>query len=109
LAGSTTRRFSGDGSATQSNSLTGRVSVSVVRVFPGGNLEILGQKKLTLNNGHEYVRLRGIVRPSDISADNVVLSDRIAHAEIKYVGAGDIADPAKHGWLRRVYTTVSPL
>lgn len=109
LAGSTRRSFSGDGSATQSNSLTGRVSVSVVRVLPGGNLEILGQKKLTLNNGHEYVRLRGIIRPSDISADNVILSDRIAHAEIKYVGSGDIADPAKQGWLRRVYNTVSPL
>lgn len=95
LSGGTTRSFSGDGSATQSNSLSGRVSVSVVRVLPSGNLEILGQKKLTLNNGHEYVRLRGLVRPSDISADNVVLSDRIANAEIKYVGAGDIADSAK--------------
>ncbi|MEL6550190.1 MAG: flagellar basal body L-ring protein FlgH [Pseudomonadota bacterium] len=109
LTGSTTRTFSGDGSATQSNSLTGRVSVSVVRVLPGGNLEIWGQKKLTLNNGQEYVRLRGIVRPSDISADNVVPSDRIANAEIKYVGAGDVADSARKGWLRRGLDAVSPL
>jgi len=109
LTGGTTRSFSGEGSASQSNSLTGRVSVSVVRVLPGGNLEIMGQKKLTLNNGQEYVRVRGIVRPSDISADNVVRSDRIAHAEIKYVGAGDVADTAKHGWLRRALTAVSPM
>lgn len=109
LTGSTERDFSGDGSATQSNSFTGRVSVSVVRVLPGGNLEILGQKKLTLNNGQEYIRVRGIVRPSDVSADNVVASDRIAHAEIKYVGAGDVADTAKKGWLRRGIDLVSPL
>ncbi len=109
LTGGTTRSFSGEGSASQSNSLTGRVSVSVVRVLPGGNLEIMGQKKLTLNNGQEYVRVRGIVRPSDISADNVVRSDRIAHAEIKYVGAGDVADTTKHGWLRRALTAVSPM
>ncbi|MEQ8900741.1 MAG: flagellar basal body L-ring protein FlgH [Roseovarius sp.] len=109
LTGGTTRSFSGEGSATQSNSLTGRISVSVVRVLPGGNLEIMGQKKLTLNNGHEYVRVRGMVRPSDISADNVVRSDRIAHAEIKYVGAGDVADTGKHGWLRRALTAVSPM
>ena len=109
LNGGSTRSFSGEGSATQSNSLTGRVSVSVVRVLPGGNLEIVGQKKLTLNNGHEYVRLRGVVRPSDISADNVVPSDRIAHAEIKYVGAGDVADTGKHGWLRRIMNNVSPM
>lgn len=109
LTAGTTRSFAGKGNATQSNSLTGRVSVSVVRVLPGGNLEILGQKKLTLNNGQEYVRLHGTVRPSDISAENVVKSDRIANAEIKYVGAGDIADSSQQGWLRRVLNTVSPL
>ena len=85
------------------------MSVTVVRVFDTGNLEILGQKKLTLNNGDEYIRVRGIVRPDDISSSNVILSDRIANAEIKYVGAGDIADTAKQGWLARVFTAVSPL
>lgn len=109
LTGGTTRSYAGRGNATQSNSLTGRVSVSVVRVLPGGNLEIIGQKKLTLNNGQEYVRLSGVVRPTDISADNVVRSDRIAHAEIKYVGAGDVADTAKQGWLRRAFETLAPL
>lgn len=108
LGGGTTRSFSGKGNASQSNSLTGRVSVSVTRILPGGNLEIVGQKKLTLNNGQEYIRLRGLVRPEDISADNIVRSDRIAHAEIKYVGAGDIADSGKKGWLSRSLDTVSP-
>jgi flagellar L-ring protein precursor FlgH len=84
------------------------LSVSVVRVLPGGNLEILGQKKLTLNNGDEYVRLSGIVRPADISAQNVVLSDRIANAQIEYIGAGQVADAGKQGWLRRGLNTVSP-
>lgn len=108
LNAGTTRAFNGNGNATQSNSLSGRMSVSVVRVLAGGNLEILGQKKLTLNNGHEYVRVRGIVRPSDISSDNVVSSDRIAAAEIKYVGAGDVADSGKQGWMRRALTTIAP-
>ena len=108
LTGGTTRSFSGKGNASQSNSLTGRVSVSVTRILPGGNLEIVGQKKLTLNNGQEYIRLRGLVRPEDISADNIVRSDRIAHAEIKYVGAGDIADSSKKGWLSRALDTVAP-
>ena len=80
-----------------------------MRVFATGNLEILGQKKLTLNNGDEYIRVRGLVRPDDISSSNVILSDRIANAEIKYTGAGDIADTAKQGWLARAFTAVSPL
>lgn len=108
LATGTTQNFSGTGSAAQSNSLTGQMSVTVARVFDGGNLEIIGQKKLTLNNGDEYIRVRGIVRPEDIASNNVVLSDRIANAEIKYIGAGDIADTGKVGWLQRTLTTISP-
>lgn len=108
LSAGTTQSFSGSGSAAQSNSLTGQMSVTVARVFEGGNLEILGQKKLTLNNGDEYIRVRGIVRPEDISSNNVILSDRIANAEIKYIGAGDVADTGKAGWLQRAVTTLSP-
>ena len=63
LAAGSENSFSGSGSSAQSNSLTGQVSVHVVRVFQNGNLEILGQKKLTLNNGDEYIRVHGIVRP----------------------------------------------
>jgi len=108
LSGGTAQDFAGSGSATQSNSLTGRMSVHVVRILSGGTLEILGQKKMTLNNGDEYIRLSGIVRPEDISSGNIVLSERIANAEIKYVGAGDVADTAKKGWFRRAFSTLSP-
>jgi len=101
--------FSGSGSSNQSNSLTGLISVHVVRVFSNGNLEILGQKKLTLNNGDEYIRVSGIVRPRDISSDNVVQSDRIANADINYIGAGDTARSAKKGWYTKMLETITPL
>lgn len=109
LQNSTDQSFQGRGAAQQSNSLTGRLSVSVVRVLPGGQLEIMGQKRMTLNNGKEYVRLTGVIRPEDINAENVILSDRIAHAEISYTGAGDTANTARPGWLRRGLAAVSPL
>ena len=57
LTAGTKQSFSGSGGATQSNSLTGKISVTVVRLFENGNLEIMGQKKLTLNNGNEYLSL----------------------------------------------------
>ena len=101
--------FAGSGSSAQSNSLTGQVSVHVVRVFRNGNLEILGQKKLTLNNGDEYIRVHGIVRPQDIDAENVVSSDRIANANIQYIGAGDIAESSKKGWYSKILDNVNPL
>ena len=104
-----TQAFNGTGTASQSNAMTGLVSASVVRVFDNGNLEVLGQKKLTLNNGDEYVRVRGMVRPQDIGAGNIVNSNRLANAEITYIGAGEVADTAKRGWLSRLVTVVSPL
>ena len=104
-----TQTFNGSGTASQSNAITGLVSASVVRIFDNGNLEVLGQKKLTLNNGDEYVRVKGVVRPQDIGAGNIVNSNRLANAEITYIGAGEMADTAKRGWLSKLVTVVSPL
>ena len=89
--------------------MTGLISVHVVRVYSNGNLEILGQKKLTLNNGDEYIRVSGIVRPRDITSDNVVQSDRIANADINYVGAGDTARTGKKGWYTKMLDTINPI
>lgn len=99
--------FAGSGAAAQSNTFTGLVTVSVVRVLPNGNLQILGQKKLTLNSGDEYVRVSGIVRRSDISSANIVSSNRLANAEITYTGAGDIADTAKRGLFSRAVSSLN--
>ncbi len=108
LKAGTSRSFSGSGSAAQSNSLTGFLTVTVTRVFENGNMEIAGQKKLRLNNGDEYVRLTGLVRPEDISATNLIISNRIADAEITYIGAGELADSSRQGWLSRAMRVVSP-
>lgn len=102
-----TQSFAGSGAAAQSNTFTGLVTVSVVRVLPNGNLQILGQKKLTLNSGDEYVRVSGIVRRSDISPANIVSSNRLANAEITYTGAGDIADTSKRGLFSRAVSSLN--
>ena len=103
------RFFDGSGSAGQNNSLKGELSVTVTKVFDNGNMEILGQKKLTLNNGDEYIRLLGVIRPEDINNQNTVQSSRIANAKISYTGAGDIADPSKKGWFSKLIDAVQPL
>ena len=103
------KSFDGSGSADQTNSLRGEISVTVTKVFSNGNMEILGQKKLTLNNGDEYIRLVGIIRPEDVDSRNIVPSSRIANAKISYTGAGDIADTSKKGWLSKLVDVVTPL
>ena len=103
------KSFDGSGSADQTNSLRGEISVTVTKVFSNGNMEILGQKKLTLNNGDEYIRLVGIIRPEDVDSRNIVPSSRIANAKISYTGAGDVADTSKKGWFSKLVDVVTPL
>ena len=100
--------FKGSGSASQSNSLTGFISATVVKVYPNGNLEIKGQKRLRLTDGSEYVRLAGIVRPQDISASNTVSSNLIAEAQIEYVGSGTLANETTPGWGSQFIRAISP-
>ena len=108
LTAGTNRTFSGAGNAAQSNSFTGSLAVTVTRVFPNGNMEVAGQKEITLNNGNEYVRVKGIVRPEDISATNIVSSTRLADAQIRYTGSGHLADASKPGWLSHFMRAISP-
>lgn len=102
-------KFAGNGEANQSNSISGRVTVVITRVYENGNLWVQGQKALTLNQGDEYVRVEGLVRPEDIGPGNIVDSDRIAQAKISYTGAGAIHDVTKQGWFGRFFTLISPL
>ncbi|MDH5786221.1 MAG: flagellar basal body L-ring protein FlgH [Chromatiales bacterium] len=95
--------FSGDGSSSQSNSLKGSLTVFVSHVLPNGNMVIRGEKKLTLNQGDEYLRLTGIVRPVDVRPDNTVDSSKVANAEIFYSGDGSINDANRMGWMARFF------
>ena len=100
--------FKWSGSASQSNSLTGFISATVVKVYPNGNLEIKGQKRLRLTDGSEYVRLAGIVRPQDISSSNTVSSNLIAEAQIEYVGSRTLSNESTPGWGSKFIRAISP-
>jgi flagellar L-ring protein precursor FlgH len=94
--------FKGASGSGQSNSLTGSVTVVVVAVQANGNLMVQGEKWININQGEEYIRLRGIVRPSDIGPDNTISSERIANAEIQYSGDGTLGNANKQGWLTKI-------
>ncbi len=99
------QEFSGEGGATQSNRLEGSITVTVVKRLPNGNLYVRGEKWLTLNQGREFIRLSGIVRPVDILADNSVSSEKVANARIEYAGKGALADANRMNWLARFFNS----
>lgn len=102
------RRFDGGGSADQANSLSGEVSVTVAEVYPNGTMLVQGQKRVTLNRGDEFVRIKGVVRIADVDLNNRVASTRVADAQIAYTGKGDVARASRQGWLSRFFSVVSP-
>ena len=99
--------FQGQGSSNQSNRLQGAIAVQVAKVLPNGNLVVQGEKWIKLNQGDEFIQLRGIIRPEDISPLNTVPSSLVADARISYGGTGIIEEANTPGWLTRFFT--SPL
>jgi len=95
--------FSGEGESEQNNELTGDITVTVIEVLANGYLVIRGEKRIGINQGNEYVRVSGIVRPTDIDSDNTVLSTRLADPTIVYVGDGAVADSNSIGWLAKFF------
>ncbi len=99
------RAFKGSGDTAQSNSLRGEITVMVHEILPNGNLVVRGEKIIGLNQGSEFIRLTGIVRPQDVSANNVVKSGKLANAHIFYGGGGVIAEANTKGWLSRFFSS----
>ena len=98
-------KFDGSGASRQSNSLNGTLSVTVVQRLDNGNLMVRGEKWITINQGREFVRLSGIVRPIDIDPDNSIPSSKVANARIAYSGKGVVADSAAPGLLARFFNS----
>ena len=99
------REFDGSGSSSQSNSLRGEITVTVIERLPSGNLIVEGEKWLTINQGREFIRVRGVIRPTDILTDNSVFSTRIANAQIAYSAKGALADANRMGLLARFFNS----
>ena len=99
------RTFKGEGDSAQSNSLQGSITVAVAQRLPNGNLLVRGEKQIQINQGYEYVKLEGVIRPADIATDNSVTSDRVANARISYTGKGMVADANSQGWLTRFFSS----
>ncbi|MCB1645218.1 MAG: flagellar basal body L-ring protein FlgH [Pseudomonadales bacterium] len=100
---SSSNDFAGSAGSDQSNSLQGSISVTITEVLPNGSFLVRGEKWMKLNQGDEYIRITGLVRSVDISANNTVDSTRIADARITYGGSGAMEHANKPGWLARFF------
>jgi flagellar L-ring protein precursor FlgH len=100
--------FAGSGKVQRKGRLVATLPVRVREVMPNGDLFVEGTKVVLIGREEQHLYLSGIVRASDISADNVVRSSRIAEAEIELVGRGDVTDQQRPGWFTRLVTRLNP-
>jgi flagellar L-ring protein FlgH len=98
-------KFDGEGASAESNSLTGYLTATVLKVLPNGNLFIAGEKQIGLNQGKEYIRVTGVIRPIDLASDDSIPSYRVASAQISYAGKGALADANAQSWLSRFFNS----
>ena len=100
--------FSGKGGAAARNTFTGTITVTVNELLPNGNLRVVGEKQIAINQGTEFIRFSGVVNPRFISGSNTVPSTQVADARIEYVGNGYINEAQNMGWLQRLFLNLSP-
>ena len=100
--------FNGQGNATQTSTLGGEVSVTIAEVRPNGTALVVGEKRLLLSQGQEWVQFSGIVRLGDIDADNRVRSTQVADARVNYTGNGSVGRASREGWLSKFFSVITP-
>jgi len=101
-------KFKGKGSTDRKSEMSTSIACRVVQVMPSGNLHIKGSRLTLVNAEKLFITLEGVIRPSDISPDNVVLSTHVAEARITYTGSGPVSDQQRPGWFTRLMNAIWP-
>jgi flagellar L-ring protein precursor FlgH len=100
------RSFEGTGDSSLSNRLQGNITVTVAKRLANGNLVVRGQKWIEINQGREFVRIQGVIRPLDILPDNTIHSYKVADASIAYGARGALNDANRPGLLSRFFNSI---
>jgi flagellar L-ring protein precursor FlgH len=108
LGASSANNFDGKGANTSSNDFTGVLTVTVIEVYPNGNLLVSGEKQIGLKEGEEFIRFSGVVNPNMITTANAVSSTQVADARIEYKANGFLDSSQVMGWLSRFFLSFMP-
>jgi flagellar L-ring protein precursor FlgH len=80
------------GQSTTNSSLVTTFGAEVVDVLPNGMLVVQATRQLTFSQQTQLIKLRGLVRPEDVSAQNQVLSTAMTDLELEVTGRGIVTD-----------------
>ena len=98
----------GSGTIDRSEKIQFTVAAVVTGVLPNGNLVIRGSQEFRVNFELRRIEIGGIVRPSDITRDNIVPYDKIAEARISYGGRGRQSEVQQPNLVHQLYDIATP-
>jgi flagellar L-ring protein precursor FlgH len=95
------------GQSTTNSSVSTTFGGEVVDVLPNGMLVVQATRQLTFSQQTQLIKLRGLVRPEDVSAQNQVLSTAMTDLELEVTGKGIVSDSTYRQnplvrWLERL-------
>ena len=84
--------LSAQGQSTTNSSLSTTFGAEVVDVLPNGMLVVQATRQLTFSQQTQLIKLRGLVRPEDVSSQNQVQSTAMTDLELDVTGKGIVND-----------------
>ena len=102
--------LTGKGKAGAKTGRNGKIkaalTVAIREIMPSGSYLVEGHQLILINGEQQRISLRGLVRKEDISAQNTILSTRLANAEIKYTGDGSVSNAQHHNYVYQVLSFI---
>jgi flagellar L-ring protein FlgH len=92
LAANSASVHKGQGSTASNTTFQTALTGQVISVLPNGNLIVEASRQIFMNNQHENIIVRGMIRPVDIGPSNTVPSTALSNLEIEMKGKGIISD-----------------
>jgi flagellar L-ring protein FlgH len=96
-------QFLGSGQTTRKSRLKAVVSAVVTEILETGNIFVVGEHQIKVNNEIETIRISGIIRPEDIRPDNSIDSQQVAKKEVSVIGAGVVGSKQTPGIMTKMF------
>ena len=95
--------FKATGAASDTNKVSGTVTVTVTEVEPNGNMVLEGTQSIWQNKNEHKITFRGVCRQDDVTANNTIPSNKIADATVRFDGKGPLNAKQRQGILTQIF------
>lgn len=108
IGASSDQEYTGTGSASAANNISGQVEAVVTSVDANGILALEGRTNVNINGNVVSIVVTGYASPDDIAANTTISSNQVADMNVQYVGVGPINGAHQLPWLQRVLNKLAP-